>query len=90
MREGQSAYAKHATFACKSSDELQKALDIRSQGDKAAFFAYLQGRCGLVDTPEAVKILTIEPGGGDQFVAVKDLDDQTQWWTKSSWLTLNK
>lgn len=93
LKEGQSAYAKRAAIACNSSDELQQANDIARQGDKAAFFAYLNGHCGVFDKPEAVKILSIEVNGDDQAVVVKDLGDPSapaQLWMASKSLTLNK
>jgi hypothetical protein len=93
LREGQTAYAKRAAIACHSNDELQQANDIAKQGDRGAFFAYLNGHCGAFDKPEAVKILSIEVNGDDQVVVVKDLDDPSappQLWMDSKSLTLNK
>lgn len=93
LKEGQTAYAKRATIACNSAEELQQAQDIAKQGDRGAFFAYASGHCGAFDKTEAVKILSIEPGDGDQVVIVKDLDDPSapaQLWMDSKWLTVNK
>ena len=57
LKEEQIAYAKHATIACNSNEELQQAHDLATQGDKGAFIAYLSGHCGTFDKPESVKIL---------------------------------
>lgn len=93
IKEGQSAYAKRAAIACNSKEELRQAQDIAKQGDQGAFFAYLNGHCGAFDKPEAVKILSIEPGADDQVVVVKDLDDPSapaQLWMASTSLSLNR
>jgi hypothetical protein len=93
LKEGQTVYAKRATIACHSRDELQQAGDIAKAGDKGAFFAYLNGHCGAFDKPEAVQILSIEDDGDGQVVVVKDLDDPSapaQLWMDSKSLTLSK
>jgi hypothetical protein len=93
LKERQTAFAKRATIACNSSAELQQAKDLAKQTEKIAFFAYLNGHCGAFDKVERVKILTIEPGDGNQVVVVKDLDDASapaQLWMESKSLTLNK
>lgn len=93
LKAGQTVYAKRAAVACKSKDELQTAQGFATQGDKARFFSYLNGHCGVFEKPESVKILSIEPGTGDSLVVVKDLDDPSapsELWMTSTSLTVNK
>jgi hypothetical protein len=93
LKEGQTVYAKRAAIACNSQDELKQARDIAKGGDKGAFFAYLNGHCGAFDKSESVQILSIEGGGNDQVVVIKDLDDPSapaQLWIDGKSLTLNK
>jgi hypothetical protein len=93
LREGQTVYAKRAAIACHSRDELQQAHDLAKAGDMGAFFTYVGGHCGAFDKAETVQILSIEAGGDEQVVVVKDLDDPSapaQLWMASKSLTLNK
>ena len=92
LKEGQTAYAKRAAIACHSSAELQQANALAAQGDQAAFLSYANDHCGVFDKPEKVKLLSIEPGSGDQTVVVNDLDDASapaQLWMSSKSLTSN-
>lgn len=93
LKEGQTAYAKRATIACNSAEELKQARKIAKQGDKGALFAYLSGHCGAFDKPETVQILSIEPGTDSQVMVIKDLDDSSappRLWMDSKSLTLSK
>lgn len=93
FKVGQVAYAKRAAIACNSKEELQRAQNIAKQGDKSAFFAYLNGHCGAFDKAEAVKVLSIEPGADAPVVVVADIDDPSapaKLWMASTSLSLNK
>ncbi|WP_233840419.1 hypothetical protein [Dyella sp. 2HG41-7] len=90
---GQTVYAKRATIACNSKEELQRAQDIAKNGDKGSFFAYLNGHCGAFDKVEAMKVLKVEAGADDPIVVVTDLDDPSapaKLWMVSSSLSFNR
>ena len=96
LKEGLTAYARHATIGCKAKEDLETAAGFAKQGDKAGFFNYINGGCAAFDKPEAVKIARIEQGTSEQLVLVKGLDEPSdpsqpsELWMRNTSLTVNK
>lgn len=95
LKEGLVAYAKQPALACRSKTDLHQGKEIAKQGDRQAAQAYLNEHCVVFNEPDAVKILSIEPGAEpseDQMVSVSVLSDSSvgTLWVTSKSLLLNK